>query len=594
MKKLDKFRKLPAIIFSIGFVLIVIGVSYAFFTYSRTGLYTHEIEGGKMGVIYNETTGNNVTLENAFPLTDEEALTRGVEFEWTVTGFNESPKTIYYAIEMEYGNTIDSKTRFSDTDIKLSLYENNNLIFENEIYDNLNKQDIYYGSFPSGTSADKPTVNNYKIRLWINDNVMITDTTNTVDTTNKHVYSTAEFEKKYASFKINVRANLTNMRVGYLTYDANGGENAPEPTELIINRVTAKRPTNSGKSFLGWATSNDATVPKYRPGSIYTGMAQTLYAVWSDTKNVMVKFFPSTFPVDSVTSIFFVNDSQNKIDQRYNSSSLKADLTYNNQGSVKGWVENDPNEDGKYIIYVGSDGLTYFTTGKSLFYGYESLKNVDIVNVDTSQVTNMQSMFRNCKSLTSLDLSNFNTRNVTDMQYMFMSNTNLAKIDVSSFDTSQVTNMNSMFYMCSSLQSLNLDNFNMSNVTNTFAMFENCSSLVKLNFGNYYTESITDMGCMFQDCSKLTALDLSNFDTINVTNMYSIFKNCSSLLVLNIGLFELSDSNTVLSSRTGMFDSVSDSCQVYVKNADAQSWILTDTWNRHPSSWSTSNVIVKA
>lgn len=569
MKKLDKFRKLPAIIFSIGFVLIVIGVSYAFFTYSRTGLYTHEIEGGKMGVIYNETTGNNVTLENAFPLTDEEALTRGVEFEWTVTGFNESPKTIYYAIEMEYGNTIDSKTRFSDTDIKLSLYENNNLIFENEIYDNLNKQDIYYGSFPSGTSADTPTVNNYKIRLWINDNVMITDTTNTVDTTNKHVYSTAEFEKKYASFKINIRANLTNMRVGYLTYDANGGENAPDPTELTTNRVTTKRPTNSGKSFLGWATSKDATVPKYRPGSIYTGMAQTLYAVWSDTQNIMSSF-PTTITnqKSNITKVYFVNDAQSKIDAKYDSASIKADLTYGNTGSVKGWLETDPDNSSMYVLYIGSDGITFLSTASYLFSSFENVTLIDFSNVDTSKTTNMFSMFQYCYKLKELDLSNFNTSQVINMTYMFSGCSSLTNIDVSSFDTSNVKYMVRLFSGCSKLSELDITNFNTSQVKDMSCMFYGCSTLNSVDVSNFDTSNVTNMDSMFHECVNLTTIDVSSFntgkvtcmssmfsmgfvggskltkiitgayfDTSNVTTMNSMFYKCSNLSELNIDLF---------------------------------------------------------
>ena len=119
--KIDRFKKLSIIIFSIGFVFIIVGISYAFFTYSKTGVYNQVIEGGRMGVVYNEATGNNVTLENVFPLTDEEALTDAKEFEWTVTGYNESFKPVYYAIEIAYGNTNTSKVRFKDSDIKLSL-----------------------------------------------------------------------------------------------------------------------------------------------------------------------------------------------------------------------------------------------------------------------------------------------------------------------------------------------------------------------------------------------------------------------------------------------------------------------------------------
>jgi hypothetical protein len=116
--------KLVSVYLMFGLILLVIGFSYAFFIYNKTGLYTHTITGGKMKVIYDETTGNNITIENAYPLTDEEALTKSLEFEFTITGYNESEKNIYYAIEMDYGEDLNGKNRFLDTDMKLSLYEN--------------------------------------------------------------------------------------------------------------------------------------------------------------------------------------------------------------------------------------------------------------------------------------------------------------------------------------------------------------------------------------------------------------------------------------------------------------------------------------
>ena len=47
--------------------------------YGKTGLYTHTINGGKMGVVYNEVTGNNITIDNAYPLTNKEALTKAMK-----------------------------------------------------------------------------------------------------------------------------------------------------------------------------------------------------------------------------------------------------------------------------------------------------------------------------------------------------------------------------------------------------------------------------------------------------------------------------------------------------------------------------------
>ena len=60
----------------------------------------------------------------------------------------------------------------------------------------------------------------------------------------------------------------------------------------------------------------------------------------------------------------------------------------------------------------------------------------------------MSDMFSGCSSLKELNLNNFNTNNVTNMSLMFSG--------------------------CSSLKELNLNNFNTNNVTNMFAMFGGC------------------------------------------------------------------------------------------------------------------------
>ena len=69
-----------------------------------------------------------------------------------------------------------------------------------------------------------------------------------------------------------------------ITFDANGGVNAPSP-QIKIHGVdlilTASEPTRTGYTFLGWATSATATVAEYEPGAVFRRDANTtLFAVW--------------------------------------------------------------------------------------------------------------------------------------------------------------------------------------------------------------------------------------------------------------------------------------------------------------------------
>ena len=175
-----------------------------------------------------------------------------------------------------------------------------------------------------------------------------------------------------------------------------------------------------------------------------------------------------------------------------------------------------------------------------LFSNFTNCTEIDLANLDTSDVTNMASMFSHCSSLTKLDVSNFDTSNVTDMNYMFYNCKNLAELDVSGFNTSNVTGMGSMFYYCSSLASLDTSNFDTSKVTDMDSMFYYCSSLASLDTSNFDTSKVTDMGSMFQGCSKLTVLDLSSFATSGVTDMGGMFASCSKLTELDVSDFDTS------------------------------------------------------
>ena len=72
-----------------------------------------------------------------------------------------------------------------------------------------------------------------------------------------------------------------------------------------------------------------------------------------------------------------------------------------------------------------------------MFYGCNSLKNLDLSNLNTIKVKDMHSMFQNCSSLINLDLSNLNTENVTNIHSMFAGCSSLTHLDLSNFNLKQ-------------------------------------------------------------------------------------------------------------------------------------------------------------
>lgn len=99
----------------------------------------------------------------------------------------------------------------------------------------------------------------------------------------------------------------------------------------------------------------------------------------------------------------------------------------------------------------------------------ESQTNIlEVIEANTSNVTNMRKLFRTCSSLTTVPL--FDTSSVTNMNNMFTLCYELSSVPL--FDTSNVTNMGSMFYGCRSLSSVLL--FDTSKATNMNSMFYHC------------------------------------------------------------------------------------------------------------------------
>ena len=84
---------------------------------------------------------------------------------------------------------------------------------------------------------------------------------------------------KGMKFTISVKRNLWGVY-----FDANGGSGAPSMQKKYFNNtlyLTTQKPTRSGYTFKGWATSSTSSYAQYQPGDAFTIDADTtLYAVW--------------------------------------------------------------------------------------------------------------------------------------------------------------------------------------------------------------------------------------------------------------------------------------------------------------------------
>ena len=181
-----------------------------------------------------------------------------------------------------------------------------------------------------------------------------------------------------------------------------------------------------------------------------------------------------------------------------------------------------------------------------MFYGLSNIIEIDLTNLDLSQVTVMNSMFKNCNNLEYIKFNNSkNKLIVSDISNMFEHCISLKTLDLSNFDSSKVSNMISTFLDCWSLISLNLNGFNTSSVIYFTQTFYNCSSLTSLDLSSFDTSQAVFMNLMFFKCSSLKSINLLNFKTKKVYSLLGMFYQCSNLTSLDISNFDTSSTLSI-------------------------------------------------
>jgi len=139
------------------------------------------------------------------------------------------------------------------------------------------KADVKHSSIALRLSNTKPTRTGYTFKGWS------TSSTGSVAYAAGASYTSNSSRTLYAVWQKDTYT---------LTYDANGGTNAPvSQTGQYNTAVTLSEsvPEREGYDFTGWATSATGS-PSYQPGSSYTVTKnQTLYAVW-EKKTYLVAY----------------------------------------------------------------------------------------------------------------------------------------------------------------------------------------------------------------------------------------------------------------------------------------------------------------
>ena len=425
----NKKKIMLPMILGLLMVITVIGVTYAFFNYTRTGL-ANAIRVGR--IYFNHEEGDSISLQNVFPISSEQAATDttnaktlsisvigdtdydgGIEYVVTLDSVNNSkniPITLEVSVDgtglgnLETGDYYTNRNNYTESKYKIEYnneLENNNHILVGYISPNVNKGNI------EGING---TIN---IKAYVDkEKVLISDTypegTVTIDgveyyngtpTTNKTVLTTEEWNSitgnNALSFKIKVEA-----REGIWVRNPNA--TAIFDTGTVVHSKLYCIINN-------YQYSNQ----DYKTRTIEMSSFQRQY----------VKPDLSQF---TDTNIISSNDSENVIYAWYDSQSYDV-YWYTDASNIY------LNEDSSYMFYY------------SLFF-----TGLGLSDINASRVINMSHMFEMCDTpLDFSNISNWDISNVQDMSFTFASvfynnQSNNANL-INNWNVSNVQNFNYMF-----------------------------------------------------------------------------------------------------------------------------------------------------
>ena len=183
-------------------IIAVIGVSFAFFTYTRIGANSNNILGAG-NIDFKVVDGNSLNLVNPYPISSSEGrnlISNDQVVKFTVSG-NVSDGAINYVVKLIPGELDENKVRFKDSEVfaYISSPELEGITFTprgsfGTIGQAIGNEEVILGT---GTLTSKAHVDKeFEVRLWVDDSVVSIDENGT--------YTPEELSNMYYSMKVKV------------------------------------------------------------------------------------------------------------------------------------------------------------------------------------------------------------------------------------------------------------------------------------------------------------------------------------------------------------------------------------------------------
>ena len=217
--------------------------------------------------------------------------------------------------------------------------------------------------------------------------------------------------------------------------------------------------------------------------------------------------------IPDLTNIFNKTDNLNKI--------TNISMLFNG-------CKNLSTVDGNYWYGNKIEDMSY------TFNRCKKLTVIHLANIKTDNVKNMCGLFNGCESLTKIPsvITSSKTPSLQDISIMFQNCEKLENINVANLNTKQVKDMNGIFSGCKGLKkTVNLAKWSTDNVKEMIGMFNNCVLLPEVTLPkNMNLGNVQNASGMFYGCEKLKTLggdDYLKFTNKNV-KVENIFDKCQN------------------------------------------------------------------
>lgn len=244
----------------------------------------------------------------------------------------------------------------------------------------------------------------------------------------------------------------------------------------------------------------------------------------SETWEYIIYLEPELMSIDKIpmiryvysldlTGINFKNIARNIINNRISeiktNKHIKELIIHNTvftSCNIDGWFSEF-----KYLKKLDVSGCSFplASSAKEFLENNTELEEIDLTDVDMSNVESIQSFFKNCYSLYKIDVS-------------FLSK------------CKGLTDISNLFENCRSLYGiLGINDIDVSHCKLICNAFANCTSLTDLDLGNWEPDRCYAFDYLFFNCSNLQRLDIHNFkfglhqytEEVSHYNMFNFDKN---------------------------------------------------------------------